>query len=162
MSGRGVKRQRTGVSSFVTPKRPIDKKLINVSHITTVATQDTVLTTATFPCTITGLRWEISTIGGAAGLSNTRWAIVIVRDGVTHGNIASSDASDFYTPEQDVMAFGSAFIQDTDLNGQSVHHWGGTTKSMRKLMGGDQIVFLSSGSVAVGAVAGVVQLFCKS
>ncbi len=157
---RGVKRQRTGVSSFVVPKRPIDKGLVNVIQGISTTQDATVLITATFPCTITGLRWEIGLIGGPLATA-VRWAIIIVRDGNIAGTIGASDAGDFYTPEQDVMAFGCVFLEDTDV-GSSAFVVSGSTKSMRKLMGGDQIMFIHSASQSNGTLNGVVQLFCKS
>jgi len=157
---RGLKRQRTGVSSFVTPKRPIDKGLVNVIHGISTTQAETTLITATFPCTVTGLRWEIGAIGGPQSTS-VRWAIIIVRDGNSANTIGASDGSDLYAPEQDVMAFGVQWCPDTD-NGNSNIHWTGSTKSMRKLMGGDKIIFVTKGSFSNGTVNGCVQLFCKT
>lgn len=163
MSSIGNKRRRTE-SGFVrvsNSKRPIDKSLINVVQSTGTAQLSTTLVTATFPCTITGLRWDADVVSSLV-LSGGRWAIVIVRDGQAASTLALSNGSALYEPEQDVLAFGTWNAFASTGGGPTVQKVQGSTKSMRKLMGGDSIQFISLGDVASGAVIeGVLQFFCK-
>ncbi len=142
-------------------RRPIDKKIIVVNKDGVDATQvSTVLVTATFPCTIVGLRWTFTFIQGAGtGNCSWRWAIVLLKDGETIGTTSITDGADLYTPEQNVMTFGLGLIDNNVVNQVSV----GDTKSMRKLMGGDRLVFVLTG-VATNTVScrGAVQFFCKT
>lgn len=142
-------------------KRPIDKLLINISKDGLANSQtQTILTTATFPCTVVGLRWDI-VMAQDAGTGNAfvKWAIVVVRDGNAASTLATSDGSDTYTPEQDVMTYGQVAID----NNTEAYRNSGTTKTMRKLMGGDLLIFIALGSATnTVAVRGVVQLFCKT
>ncbi len=145
----------------VRARRPIDKALVNVIHNTINATQQTTtLITATFPCTITGIRWDINTVqNGGTAIASGRWAIVIIRDGATINTLTQSDGSDLYEPEQDVLAFGMWLI---DNNTTTIQHIG-ATKTMRKLQGGDALKFLCIGvATETSSCHGVVQFFCKT
>jgi len=142
-------------------RRPVDKNLIAIAQTAIDATdQTTTLVTATFPCTIVGLRWDFSIIQTAGtGICTYYWAIVILRDGLTQPTIAISDGSTFYNPEQDVMAFGATSI---DNNTQTKQYMG-STKTMRKMMGGDKLIFISKGvATNTSRVDGVIQFFCKT
>lgn len=101
--------------------------------------------------------------GNTTAQANLFWAIVIVRDGLSASTIATSDGAAMYEPEQDVLAFGVVSTADLDAGaGPAVVNWEGTTKSMRKLMGGDKLQFISINPANAGVVKGCVQLFCKS
>jgi len=142
-------------------RRPVDKNLIAIAQTAIDATdQSTTLVTATFPCTIVGLRWDFSIIQTAGtGICTYYWAIVILRDGLTLPTLAISDGSTFYNPEQDVMAFGATTI---DNNTQTKQYMG-STKTMRKMMGGDKLIFISKGvATNTSRVDGVIQFFCKT
>ncbi len=144
-------------------KRPIDKALINVFKSGVDGTQvTTTLVTATFPCTVVGLRWDLSMLtDGGTTPGSYGWAIVIVRDGVTVSTISLTDGGTFFAPEQDVMAYGSGVLQQIDIG--SGHHYNGSTKTMRKLMGGDKLLFLFIGvATQTTLVRGTIQFFCKS
>jgi len=155
--------KRARPSFQVSQKRPIDKSLINVTKTLVADVQAaTVLTTATFPCTVTGLRWVGSIAADTVTGSVVYWAIILVKDGNSANTMSRSDASTLYEPEQNVLAFGNAVVRDSDAGtGQSVRSIEGTTKSMRKLMGGDQIQFICISS-AGSQVTMSVQFFCKS
>ncbi len=149
------------IFSRVGGRRPIDKKIIVVNKDGVDATQvTTVLVTATFPCTIVGLRWNFSFIQGAGtGNCSFRWVIVLLKDGETIGTTSITDGADLYTPEQNVMTWGVGLI-DNNIEHQ---RFDGDTKSMRKLMGGDRLVWILTG-VATNTVScrGAVQFFCKT
>ncbi len=143
-------------------KRPIDKNLVFVAKSAVDATQvSTTLITATFPCTITGLRWQIATDRAAGtGAASFYWAIILVKDGNSANAIAISDGATFYEPEQNVLAFGLGVLEDEGPDSMLAV---GSTKTMRKLMGGDTIVFIVRG-VATNTtnLDAIIQFFCKS
>ncbi len=144
-------------------RRPVDKLLIGILKTGVDATQVVItLTTVTFPCTIVGLRWDMGVTcdgGTAPGVFN--WVIVVIKDGNVVGNLQASDGNDFYTPEQNVMAFGSSKISRADQGGTRV--WSGNTKTMRKMMGGDILQFVCQGSATTTTtVQGCIQFFCKT
>lgn len=146
---------------FRRTKRPIDKSLKFINKVGVAATQvSTTLIAATFPCTLTGLRWDISGIqDGGTGNCACQWALVIVRDGLAQSTMATSDAASFYDPEQDVLTFGTGLI---DNNNTSMI-WTGATKTMRKMKGGDELIFIVSGvATNTTTLRGVIQFFCKT
>ncbi len=164
MSRRNFRRFRQGIPLVRGSRRPTDKELIYVSQTATTANTVTTLKTATFPCTVVGLRWSISFLSAIATSSPfVNWIIVIVRDGNSANTISQANGADMYTPENDVMAFGTIMTGDSDLNGPIVANISGTTKTMRKMQQGDLLQFITLSSAANSTtVRGVVQFFCKS
>lgn len=160
------KRQRLNNNNMimVSKKRPIDKEIIVINDASATGVQEsTLLTTATFPCTITGIRWDFGVLAASAAANCLFWAIVVVKDGDSVNNFATSDASSMYQPEQNVIAFGSGIINSSSANGGPlVRSWTGSTKSMRKLMAGDQLFFTYIGQGATASWCGAVQFFCKT
>ncbi len=144
--------------------RPIDKRLIFISKSVTGVTQvATNLLTVTIPCTITGLRWNISVLNQLSTSSiDCHWAIVVIRDGLAASIMAFSDGAEFYTPEANVLAFGTVILSKVDTVGSRNHLFEGVTKTMRKMMGGDVLEFIVTSSNGVSLnVRGIVQYFCK-
>ena len=73
--------------------------------------------------------------------------------------MAASDAADFYAPEQNVLAFGHGSMD----NNVDTQQFEGNTKTMRKFMGGDQLLFIVLGAATnTTNVQGIIQFFCKS
>lgn len=143
-------------------KRPIDKQLIFVSHAVTTAQDSTTLYTATFPCTLTGLRWDIGAVGNTTAATTILWLICIVRDGMTIPTISTTDGATIFHPEQDVLTFGVGLVADSDSGSGSIQeHWTGDTKTMRKLQGGDRLIALSICTSNTGILTGGVQFFLK-
>lgn len=161
-----MKRRRTNTGDYVrvtSTKRPIDKGLVVVSQNISTTQQETDLVSATFPCTATGIRWDGDILSTASGGSAGYWAIVIVREGLSANTLSFTDGAALYEPEQDVLAYGHWTVTDLDAGtGDANMHFSGSTKSMRKLMGGDKLQFISKGSVTIGTINGCVQVFCKS
>lgn len=151
------KRQRT-TQRFTVQKRPIDKSLVALNGAAGTSQTSTTLIQATFPCTVTGLRWDLSFTNSSASLGHTfEWAIVVVRDGRDAEAMGTSDGAKFYAPEQDVLTYGNGRLWKSD------RVYLGSTKSMRKLMGGDALMFIvRAGSTSVVDYRGTVQLFCKT
>ncbi len=144
-------------------RRPIDKELKAILQTTTTSVTSSVLKTTTFPCTVVGLRWNLTAHGEVASDNTLFWAIIVVKDGDSANTPAVSDGADFYQPEQNVLAFGVMGIVTTAVAGNLQVHESGSTKTMRKLKQGDVLQFITLNTDANGAsIAGVIQFFCKS
>ena len=152
------KRRRT--ENF-TVKRPIDKRLIVIGKTGVDATQvSTLLSTAAFPCTITGLRWDLTVRQDAGTVAaGYAWAIVVVRETVTADLMTLTDAATFFAPEENVLAFG---IGDVVITSES-RQWVGSTKTMRKLQTGDSLKWIGvGGTTNTTAFRGCIQFFCMT
>ncbi len=160
------KRRKGGGGRQVRHARPIDKQLKVVAQTLSSAAQTaTTLFTVTFPCTIVGLRWDVSIQGLITASDHlNRWAIVVVRDGNSANTMSASNAADFYTPEQDVLAFGVGWTIDRDIgSGPSSITTSGSTKTMRKLMAGDTVQMIGLCSAVAGShMDAIIQFFCKT
>lgn len=155
------KRQRT--ATFSRAKRSIDKVMISVSHGGIDGTQvQTQLISATFPCTVTGIRWNLAfTQSAGTGQSEATWAIVLVKEGQTADAMVRTNGVQFYNPEQNCLVFGTELIHNGLTHGITKKAEG-TTKTMRKLMIGDDILFIFRGTTTdTAGVEGVIQFFCK-
>lgn len=144
-------------------KRPIDKSIIAISKDGIDSTQvSTTLATVTFPCTITGLRWDLSFFSDSGTtINHVAWAIVVVRDGNTLSTITISDGGNLHDPEQNVLTWGFCTCAKFEVTKPVVYR--GDTKTMRKMMGGDtlKLAILHSGTDTAG-VRGGIQFFCKT
>ncbi len=161
------KRARGLSGQVVIPRarRPIDKSLVTISDDTMPASSfEQIIKTTAFPCTVTGLRWQITARSLTAGQApEVAWAIVVDPDGngVQSLSVGAAGAT-FYTPEQNVMAFGITKLSKPDA-AQATFTWTGSTKTMRKLKVGDNLSFLGLNDSAENvAISGVIQFFCKS
>jgi len=162
---RGTKRQRTGsIVVQAKTKRPLDKNLICVAHDFSVAQRNTVLITATFPGTITGLRWSLTASNLSTNSTQIAWAITRYKQGIAVSNLALADGASFFGQESEVIAFGHCFLASTTLGGEYERAFEGETRSMRKLQGGDRIVLqaMSTSPITAQNLSGVVQFFNKS
>jgi len=139
------KRTRTNFSRRAT--RPIDKEIIGINTLVNSTVGVLSLRTATFPGTVVGLRWNF-TVRNVSQVADqfVRWAIVLLKEGEVQGNLSSGNGGAFYQPEQNVMAFGSVTVLSATSASDRVYIFISSTKSMRKMMGGDQIVFLFQGT----------------
>lgn len=152
------KRQRT--ATFSRARRNVDKVMIVVSHQGQNATQvTTTILTSTFPSTVTGIRWDLTFDQEAGtGASEMDWAIVLVKEGQGPDTMQSANAAIFYEPEQNCLVFGHSTVR----NQLQTNHETGTTKTMRKMMVGDRIVFIFAGTATnTSSVHGIIQLFQK-
>ena len=163
---RAPKRRRQLTTNILPSRRPIDKSLIVVNQVATTTVNVTQLKSTTFPCTVVGLRWSVTSLALAvSGNSNTAWAIIVVRDGESTNAPSLANAAKFYTPEQNVLAFGMFHSRDADaaVGGPLTQTFEGSTKTMRKLNAGDVLQFISfSDRVAACDMNGIIQFFCKS
>jgi len=147
-------------------RRPIDKKLINIVKSGVVGTQvfTNLVNGATYPGTITGLRWSLyvsNAAGGGAGYG--RWAIVVLPAGSQLSNISIGDGSSMYDPEQMVLAFGTCAKWASGTASSGGYLMEGQTKAMRKLKAGDSLVFIVLGTATNAFdIVGTVQYFYKT
>lgn len=161
------KRQRTNTQPQRRAKRPIDKKLINVGSagLTNAEVAVDIYPAASFPGTITGLRWEIAFMRntGAGVVSSYRWAIIVVPAGTAVNTMSMTSASSLYDPEQMVLAFGCGTTPATAQAGAANIHTG-STKSMRKLKAGDKLTFIALADNAAATIIfnGTIQFFYKT
>lgn len=161
MSSRGNKRHRGRGHTT----RPIDKNIVGIALLATTSQVQTILQTQTFPGTVVGIRWDIALRNNHASVNDfVKWAIVIVRDGNSASTLAGGNAAELYQPEQDVLTWGYHWLSDPDSgSGPETAHISGETKTMRKLMGGDQLMFIIlGGAVDAVQVRGAVQFFIKT
>jgi len=164
---RPLKRRR------VSAARPISKTLLFFSDTIGATDKSQTLLTATFPCTIVGLRWELDTlvtVGTADQIIShyINWAIVLVKEGNVLNTLPNGNeqvASSLYNPEQNVLASGSSLITIGGFN-MVTHPWKDSTKTMRKLQTGDRLMIVystgTSDALDNPEFGGSVQFFCKS
>jgi len=151
------KRQRVVTTNRA--KRPIDKVITVVDEDYVAATLQNLIHTQTYPGTMTGLRWNFS-LAQTTGTAFARfiWAIVYLRDGDTLDDLTFTTGAVLYKPEQNCLVWGFEIIS----NNSETKHIEGTTKTMRKMMVGDQIIFLGLGTAGNNmSLNGAVQLFIK-
>ena len=159
------RRTTTGFVPVRSSQRPIDKELKMVVLNTVGTTQrTTTLKTTTFPCTVTGLRWSFTFLSRTTtDQVQGMWAIVLTQDGESVNSISLSDGGDMYTPEQNVLAFGSYGSADVDQSSPSVMLIEGSTKTMRKLKQGDVLQFTTFANAGTNSeIMGCFQFFCKT
>ncbi len=158
MRTHGTRRQRPVMRGA----RPIDKQIIGVNKSVSTAQLVTTLFTATFPCTVVGIRWDLSSLNSIASTNTLLWALVLVKEGETVDTLGLADSAPLYNPEQNVIAHGVHLFPPAGVAGGPVsREEEGSTKSMRKLQGGDQLQLLFLASSASVEVQGTVQFFCK-
>jgi len=144
--------------------RPIDKELKFVNQTATTSVTSTTLKTTTFPGTVVGMRWSLAAQSATSADSVLAWAVVVIPDGEAANTPAISDGADFYTPEQNVMAFGvMRLVGNGETGGNMNVMFEGTTKTMRKLKQGDVLACITLSDVANGVfLDGVIQFFFKT
>ncbi len=140
----------------------IISRVINKESVGTQVST-TVLTT-TFPCTLSAVKYSIGVFNNAAASSRVfRWALVFVADGNSANTISFVDAADFYTPEQHIIAFGSANLSETGGDGAPTAHWNRSLSTRVNMRTGDLILFLCAAESGTDLfVDGTVQLLCKT
>jgi len=156
------KRSRT--ITYSKSKRAIDKQIIVVNLANVDATQlNTAIFTSTFPGTITGIRWDLAfDQAGGTGRCFYTWAIVLLKDGQALDTLTTTNGDELYQPEQNCLVFGHGIIQNGINLGQT-NQVAGSTKTMRKVMIGDNLAFLIKGATTnTVSVLGAVQFFIKT
>ena len=155
------KRQR--VSTFSRVKRSIDKVQISVDLATVNGTQQgTTILTSAFPATVTSIRWDLAFFQDTGtSICEINWAIVLIKDGESADTMVKADGLAFYQPKQNCLVYGVDVIVNGLTFGMS-KHTSGTTKTMRKMIIEDEIIFIARG-IAVDSfrVFSVIQLFQK-
>lgn len=155
MARRSLKRKR-----YAKTKRSKNKyvKTILITDATATNKQiNTILYSATYPCTIAGLRWNFACSQGNMTFNtgiNFFWIIYVIEEGdqpknLTIGTVNNAEANDGFKGEQNVIAWGK---------GQCTQNYNATfdsaTKSMRKLQGGDVLAFSIKYEIITGNNSG--------
>lgn len=161
------KRTRKAAVYQYSQKRPIDKNLISARIDESSDQESRAIYTATFPATMTGLRWNgaimMTNANSGSPAQELDWAIVINRQGLVPDTMefpAIPGVATWYQPEQNVLAFGKELV-NFETGSYKIQ---GETKTMRKLQGGDQLMLLTRwGTAAFTArFAMIIQFFMKS
>lgn len=152
--------------------RPVEKEIIYFNHlVSSTSIIHTNLYTATFPCTVENLRWDMMVYHESilTAVQVAGWAIVVVRHSEQNGDLSFANGDDFYTlANANVMAHGiegTCFEVDPQLSAQTptIVNSEGTSKTARKLQNGDRLVWIGKSTHVVGAnMQGVVQFIIKS
>ena len=163
----GVKRRRT--SAVVSTRRPIDKTIFTLNNTFTTSNVTDSVVTATFPCTITGIRWDLWIVGEFAAATAESQRILgclcLVKEGTTISGPDFTDSNDTWTPEGNVLVQYAGVVRAQDSsNGADPIHITGETKTMRKLQAGDLFRHIINGQVASATtrIFGTIQVFCKA
>lgn len=144
-------------------KRPIDKRVVAVVQAVTAVQSSTTLYTATVQSTLVGWRWELNFDNNAAQNTHVAWALVHVREGDSANALTVANASTLYAPEQNVLAWGICYLTKHDLGSGELCHVVGSTKTMRKMQGGDTMQLIAVGPAATDVnLRGAVQWFSKA
>jgi len=151
--------------------RPKDKQILAVWDTpfddgATVTQKNYPLYTWTFPGTLTGLRWNITFMDSTA-TQNIVWAIVIAKQGTSPSNLSIPAApATMYSPEQNVLAWGMEGVLAKVDGTQNRALFSDKTKSMRKLMSGDQLFLIvanTQGNISnTTRIAAAIQFFNMS
>lgn len=170
------KARRTNSNSRKTTKRPIDKKIVLIRFVNTgpanryIGIQPAYVSSASigggvnFPGTVTGIRWSLSPFCNSATNVSTHisCALIKVREGLNPGalSITGAGGQPMYQPEQDVIVCWDIVVP-VNNSGNVIE---GSTKTMRKLMAGDQICFVYCSDVADGnnGLVGFIEFFYKT
>lgn len=164
--------QSQGDPSLIMPpvifakKGNLDKRVKSIGYANVGGSQqNAILLTATFPCTIVGLRWDLSFMQSAgSGYGSYGWLIGVNREGLTIDTIATGLIANFYNPEENIIVWGVGMGHlgvNAESNAPTVNT--GSTKSMRKLQGGDELFFAIVGAATnTTTVHGAIQFFCKT
>jgi len=150
-------------------KRNIDKRIYDINETIDTTTQteialQNISTTGRPPCTIKGVRWQLTRVPGSSG-ATVRWAIVVKRQGVTLPAIGASTshatpATEFFSNEADVLAWGVLDARaESVYGGMNVHE--GAIKTARKMRSDDTLMFIWKSDVTNGGyIRGAIQYFC--
>jgi len=141
------------------PRARIDKKVETVNKTSSSTTQEqSILLTAAAPCMLNGMDIDLN-FGPAIG-STVFWAVVFVGDGYNASTLQTADGATMYEPEQNVLASGVLHAGGSAITPGSTQH--SRVKTKRKLMIGDQIIFVCKRVTAASTdVQGVITQWYK-
>lgn len=169
MSARKYNKSKTVVQKKKV--RPLDKSIIGISQTAAGTTGGNItLYTATFPATITGLRWEWDAFNAAnsTNVNNVTWIIYRLKASLQPFTISQTNAAPVTQPEEEVICWGTMGLpSNADPTNAAANklsfHVKDSTKSMRKLQNGDRLAFAWIGDNSSNVtIQGAVQFFGKS
>jgi len=116
---------------------------------------------ATYPGTISGLRWSLAASATVAGAFS--WVIYVLKGGQAAGTVTAAGTPGAFIAsfaEEQIMVAGSFALGANSFTPFVIE---GSTKVQRKIQRGDtlQISYYGSGS-STGSLVGNVQYFLKS
>lgn len=91
------------------------------------------------------------------------WALVHVPEGNSLNTLATASGSSLYKPERNVLCYGSYCQHSTTNAYHTPQHVKGSTKTMRKLQGGDtiQLAIKSDTANVLTKIVGALHFFYK-
>lgn len=153
---------------FTRSKRSKTKKIWSTSAATIIPSENShsdsieIMKSQTYPCTIAGLRWDISINNLDTHPAEVFWCIIAAREGTdptTNFTGNDWDIADV-KPEQNVMAWGIGIIEPNQKP-TSLRIWEGSTKSMRKMQIGDKLLLIIAKTNGMGPNKGHYQYSCS-
>ena len=149
--------------------RPVDKLVYSVLKSIPAGSHDAAQTifTATYPCTVTGFKWNINTIGDNTQALFCVWALIKYKEGeVFNHELHYVDGENLIDAESDVIAYGGGFFGSQGDGSTKPLNREGMTRIMRKMQVGDLIrfKFRVPGNIVGAAVPvmGTFQIFIRS
>ncbi len=149
--------------------RPISKFLTIVQYgtITDVQQQTTILPAQVAAGTAASLRWSLHCIANDDTLTFVQqgfWAVILRRESEAVDGINLNNGNGPYTPEEDVLAFGTFGMEGLGSTcGPAIFSTSGTSTAQRKMKVGDTIEFVIKGREALRnwECFGCFQIFFK-
>ena len=128
-------------------KRPVDKLIRFYSQNMDNSQDNVVLFTATFPCTLMGLRVTLSPEAIVASAGYGAFVVAVVQDGTSPGTIDLTNGNSLYEPEQNVLTCGPV---NTWMGSSTGSGWvyEEVVKTKRKMKVGDALVLSTLGTSA--------------
>ncbi len=137
----------------------ITLRTVNINVTTSQASRT--LLTVTFPCTLKNILYNLSASTQSSTANGTLfWAVVYAGDGNTANTISITDNNVFYAPEQDVLAFGVAKMQQNDIEESSVVQWQRQIKTSTSMRSGDTIRMIAISNNPTMTLTGAIRLLC--
>jgi len=145
-----MRRRSTWFRPYKSYRRRQTDKILRTLNNTASSTQTNIaLYTATYPCTVSGIRWDLNVFGDPDAETRCIFVISVVPQGQTVSTISTTDNTSFYDPEQNVLGHFSTFVTDSNAGaGPVIENEKGQSMTKRRLKVGDTLVFSARGTSA--------------
>lgn len=141
-----MKRRRTA-RGYIKTRRQYNKNIPVIQQNPTTTQSETIIGQVLpggAPRTFKLGRVSISAIGESTQSTLVRWAIIKVPEGRTLNALDPGTGSDLYTPESDVLTFGTMALADSDSGtGSTTVSQNFRVRASRKMQEGDRLYFVS-------------------
>lgn len=143
-------------------RRATTKRIVTVAGAITSTQSQTNLFQVTYPCKITGLRWNLTISNIDDFRQIAAWLIIVLREGDTVNSISLSEGSQLYQPQENVIAYGLTFVDQRSRSNHSTK-WKDSTKATRQLQSGDTLFMINVSDRAEELdLIGAIQFFVES